>query len=104
LETFVFHELQRQACCHEEAVNFSHYRDKDQVEVDFVLESAGRLAGVEVKAGSTVTASDFKGFEKLRQAAPKRFAAGVVLYDGDAVLPFGPSLYAVPLSVLWATA
>lgn len=102
LETFVFQELRRHASWHDEAVTISHFRDKDQVEVDLVLESGGRIAGVEVKAGSTVTAADFKGLHKLREIAPKRFAAGVVLYDGEAVVPFGPGLHAVPLSTLWS--
>lgn len=101
LETFVFQELRRQTGWHDEPVTIHHYRDKDQVEVDLVLESGGRLAGVEIKAGSTVTIEDFKGMEKLRDAESKRFAAGVVLYDGDAVVPFGPGLHAVPLSTLW---
>lgn len=82
-------------------MSFSHFRDKDKVEVDLVLESAGRLAGVEIKSGSTVTAADFKGLHKLQEIAPKQFAGGVVLYDGEAVVPFGPGLHAVPLSTLW---
>ncbi|MFN0126307.1 MAG: ATP-binding protein [Verrucomicrobiales bacterium] len=102
LETLVFQELRRQAGWFDEPVTLYHSRDKDQVEVDLVLESGGRLAGVEVKAGSTVTSADFKGLEKLREAEPKRFAAGVVLYDGEAVVSFGPRLHAVPLSTLWS--
>jgi uncharacterized protein len=31
-----------------------------------------------------------------------RFKLGVVLYDGDQVLPFGPRLLAAPISLLWA--
>lgn len=102
LETFVFQELRKQAGWADDPVVFHHYRDKDQVEVDLVLESGGRLAGVEVKAGSTVTSEDFKGLRKLRDTEPKRFTAGVVLYDGEAVVPFGPHLHAVPLSALWS--
>ena len=101
LETFIFQELRRQASWHEETVSFSHFRDKDGVEVDIVLECAGRMAGVEVKAAATVTGDDFKGLRKLQDAAQKNFAAGVVLYDGDAVVPFGNKLYAVPISRLW---
>ena len=67
-ETFVFQELRRQATWHAEPIEFFHYRDKDQVEVDVVMESGGRVAGVEVKAGATVTASDFRGLHKLRDA------------------------------------
>jgi hypothetical protein len=36
LETFVYQELRRQASWQEEAITFSHFRDKDQVEVDVV--------------------------------------------------------------------
>lgn len=101
LETFVFQELRRQGSWHEQTVFFSHFRDKDKVAVDVVLESAGLLAGVEVKATATVTGDDFRGLRKLQDAAQKDFAAGVVLYDGDAVVPFGNKLYAVPISSLW---
>ncbi|MDI9570072.1 MAG: ATP-binding protein [Pseudomonadota bacterium] len=101
LETFVFQELRRQGSWHEETVSFSHFRDKDKVEVDIVLESGGLLAGIEVKATATLTGDDFRGMRKLQDAAQKSFAAGVVLYDGDAVVPFGNKLYAVPISRLW---
>ncbi|MDD3604303.1 MAG: ATP-binding protein [Kiritimatiellae bacterium] len=101
LETFVYQELRRQAGWLEEPVTFSHFRDKDRVEVDMVLESAGRLAGIEVKAGSTVTTADFRGLHKLQAAMPKTFAGGVVLYDGATVVSFGHNLYAVPISSLW---
>jgi uncharacterized protein len=102
LETFVFQELRRQASWQEENVTFYHFRDKDGVEVDIVLETVGqRVAGVEVKAAATVTASDFRGLRKLRQATGKRFAGGVVLYDGETMASFGDDLYAVPIRCLW---
>ncbi len=101
LETFVFQELRRQASWYDEMVLFSHFRDKDKVEVDVVLECAGRLAGIETKAASTVTSDDFKGLRKLQDAADKSFTVGVLLYDGDAIVPFGKNLYAVPISRLW---
>lgn len=102
LETFVFQELRRQASWHEELFSFFHYRDKDGVEVDVVVERGARaLAGVEVKASATVTAADFRGLRKLREVAGKRFAGGVVLYDGEASASFGDGLHAVPLRALW---
>ncbi len=102
LETFVFQELRRQASWHEEAFAFHHFRDKDQDEVDVVIEKgAGALAGVEVKASSTVTSKDFRGLRKLRSGAGKRFAAGVVLYDGETTVRFEEALFAVPISALW---
>lgn len=101
LETFALQELRRQASCYEEDITYSHFRDKDKVEVDIVLESAGGLAGIEVKASSTVTADDFHGLRKLQEAAGKKFTAGVLLYDGEAVVGFGSRLQAVPFSYLW---
>jgi hypothetical protein len=104
LETFVFQELRRQASWHEQEIRFHHYRDKDGAEVDLVLErGAGQVAGVEVKASATVTAADFRGLRKLKDAAGKRFAAGVVLYDGGTSAGFGDRLYAVPIRALWET-
>lgn len=102
LETFVFQELRRQASWQDEPVAFHHFRDKDGVEVDMVLERGGQqLAGIEVKAAATVTAADFRGLRKLKEVAGKRFRAGVVLYDGEATAPFGDGLYAVPIGRLW---
>ncbi len=102
LETFIFQELRRQASWQEALVTFYHFRDKDGAEVDVVLEMSGqRVAGIEVKAAATVKASDFRGLRKLKQAAGKRFAGGVVLYDGETTVPFGDDLYAVPIRCLW---
>jgi predicted AAA+ superfamily ATPase len=104
LETFVYQELRRQASWEESEPRFHHFRDKDGAEVDIVLErGAHEVAGVEVKAAATVTAADFRGLRKLRDAAGKRFAAGVVLYDGEASAGFGDGLYAVPIRALWET-
>jgi hypothetical protein len=103
-ETFVFQELRRQASWQAEELRFHHYRDKDGAEVDIVLESGGgRVAGIEVKSSATVTASDFRGLRLLRDAAGSRFAAGIVLYDGETVAGFGNGLHAVPIRTLWET-
>ena len=46
-------------------------------------------------------AADFRGLRKLKDAAGKRFAGGVVLYDGETSASFGDGLFAVPLRALW---
>ncbi len=105
LETFVFQELRRQASWHEDALTFFHFRDRDGVEVDIVIErGAQAVVGVEVKAAATVTKADFRGLRKLKEAAGKRFAGGVVLYDGATSLGFGDGLFAVPIRALWEPA
>lgn len=102
LESFVYQELRRLASWHPEHHDFYHFRDKDKVEVDIVIERGARqLVGVEVKAAATVKAADFKGLKKFQRTAGKRFVAGVVLYDGEACVRFGEGLFAVPLRMLW---
>lgn len=102
LETFVLQEIRRQASWRDDDLRFHHLRDKDGVEVDLVIEQGGRtLAAVEVKASATVTAADFRGIRRLRDAVGKRFACGVVLYDGEASVGFGDGLFAVPIRALW---
>lgn len=104
LETFIFQELRRQASWREEPIAFHHFRDKDGVEVDIVLEGVNqRVAGVEIKAAATVRANDFRGLRKLQESAGNRFATGVVLYDGEATASFGDRLFAVPIRSLWET-
>jgi predicted AAA+ superfamily ATPase len=104
LETFVLQELTRQASGRDDPLTFFHFRDRDDFEVDIVVEGgAGSVAGVEVKAAATVTERDFRGLRKLREVAGSRFAHGVVLYDGEACISFGPGFHAVPARALWET-
>jgi predicted AAA+ superfamily ATPase len=103
LETFVANEILRLATWSDVRPTFHHYRDKDQDEVDIIMEDEnGDMIGLEVKAAATVTAQDFKGLRKVATATGNAFRAGWVLYDGDKILPFGDRLAAVPLSCLWS--
>ena len=98
LESFVLQELKRQAICQEVPPEFFHYRDKDQFEVDIVIERAAlQVAGVEVKAAASVTSADFRGLRKLKRTAGDRFAAGAVIYDGEITASFGDGMFAVPV-------
>jgi predicted AAA+ superfamily ATPase len=103
LETFVFAEVMKQTTWSDEGYRLYHYRDKDQDEVDIVVEDEhGALVGVEVKASATVHASDFKGMRKLLDISGDDLKLGIVMYDGTKVVPFGDRLFAAPISCLWA--
>ena len=103
LETFVCSELMKQIAWSDESYSLHHYRDKDQDEVDIIVEDGhGALVGIEVKASATVHASDFKGIRKLLQICDDDLKLGLVLYDGTKVVPFGNRLFAAPMSCLWA--
>ncbi|MSQ71524.1 MAG: ATP-binding protein [Betaproteobacteria bacterium] len=103
LEAFVFSEILKQAQWFDESCALHHFRDKDQDEVDVVVEnSAGAIVGVEVKAAATVRPADFRGLRKLANAGGEQFKLGVVLYDGSHVVPFGERMFAAPVRCLWA--
>jgi predicted AAA+ superfamily ATPase len=104
LETFVFQELRRQSGTAQDSIGFFHFRNRDDHEVDIVLEQGALLAGVEVKASGSIREEDFRGLRKLQEVAGERFACGVVLYDGEVSLRFGPKLFALPMATLWTTA
>lgn len=102
LETFVLQELKRQASWRPTPLTFSHFRDRDGVEVDIVLqEGAAAVAGVEVKSSATVSSADFRGLRKLKEASGKLFSRGVVLYDGQTSASFGDGMHAAPIRALW---
>ena len=102
LETFVFGELSKQTAGHSERVALYHLRDKDGYEVDIVLQAGNRIAGVEVKAGSSVGVADFAGLRRLRELVGRGFTQ--VLFFVMGITPWHSvrsSLRSV--SALWAS-
>jgi predicted AAA+ superfamily ATPase len=102
LEGFVAMEVARQLTWSEHRAELYHYRTKDKVEVDIVLEDRrGRVVAIDVKAGSTVRGEDFRGLRHLADRLGDDFVVGVILYTGKQTLPFGPKFRAMPISALW---
>ncbi len=102
LEGFVLMELARQISWSHPSVELWHYRTRDGLEVDAVLEDRmGRVIAIEVKAASTVRSEDFRGLRHLAERLGEDFLAGIVLYTGKQTLSFGPRLRTMPVSSLW---
>jgi predicted AAA+ superfamily ATPase len=102
LETFVLAELLKLASWSGRHLEFFHYRDRNDDEVDIVIEDPeGRVVGIEVKASATSGGEDFSGLRKLAGICGKQFTLGLVLYDHDTVVPFAEKMFAVPISSLW---
>lgn len=103
-EAFVAGELRRQSAWSDAEVRLFHFRDRNGLEVDLVLEDGHRnVAGIEVKASTTVRQEDFKGLAFLRDKLGERFKMGTVLYSGQRALPFGDRLVALPYSAMWTS-
>jgi uncharacterized protein len=102
LENFVVSEVRKLATWSHPRLRISHYRNKEQDEVDLVIEDAkGQVVGIEVKATATVRPSDFKGLRQLQAATGGKFVQGLVLHDHDRITPFGERLHGAPVSLLW---
>ena len=103
LESFVIQQLSIQARRMESKTRLWHYRDKDKVEIDCVLTRGSEVWGVEIKAATSLQASDSKGLARLAAQAGDDFQGGIVLYDGTSVLPIDRkrNINAVPFSKLW---
>lgn len=105
LEGFVAMELARQLTWSQQRAELYHYRTRDGVEVDIILENRrGHVVAIDVKAGSTVRADDFRGLRHVAERLGEDFVVGAVLYTGRETLPFGPRFRAIPISALWETA
>jgi predicted AAA+ superfamily ATPase len=102
LENFVFNELQKQICWSDLHPEIYHFRNTNGKEVDFILELRNqKKIGIEVKASSTVTNSDFEGLREFSRIAKDDFFRGIILYSGNNTLQFGENLFAVPIASMF---
>lgn len=102
LETFVVTEVVKQLGWSATVARAFHYRTADGVEVDLVLEAAdGRVAAIEIKAGSRLTTEATRGLVHLRDRLADRFAAGLVLNTGSQAQRIGDRLSVAPVDQLW---
>ncbi|WP_201845547.1 ATP-binding protein [Myceligenerans indicum] len=105
LEGFVAMEIARQLTWSRTRAELFHYRTRDQVEVDIVLENRrGEVIAIEVKSSATPSTEDFRGIRHLHERVGDDLVAGYVLHAGPHTLPFGNKYRAVPISALWETA
>ena len=102
LESFVIQQIRAQAEWLDEPLQLSHYRDKDQVEVDLVIEQGRNVYGIEIKKAVSIQNKDGEGLKRLAQQAGKNFKGGVLLYCGNNALPLKTEhCIAAPMDWLW---
>lgn len=102
LESFVVQQIIAQAGWLDDELHFSHYRDKDQVEVDLVIESGRKVWGIEVKKSASIQTKDGAGLGRLAAQCGDQFQGGVLFYCGNNCLPLAQKdCFAVPIDWLW---
>ncbi|HNR31847.1 MAG TPA: ATP-binding protein [Candidatus Hydrogenedentes bacterium] len=99
-ETAVLSEIVK-TCLHrgeEPAVYF--WRTAAGAEVDFIVETRGKLVPVEVKLSGTPNPNMAKGVQTFRADFGTRAGRGYVVHPGKMRLPLAPSVEAVPFGEL----
>jgi predicted AAA+ superfamily ATPase len=101
LENFVVVEMMTQIAWSRVRPRVFHVRSQTGREVDLALEDrSGRMVGIEVKSGLSVSSGDFDGLRWLAAQTGEKFVRGIVLYEGNEQVAFGKNMWAVPVRAL----
>lgn len=103
LEAFVASELMKQQSWSATDYQLRHYRDRDGLEVDLVIETPeGRVIAIEVKSASSFRPEHFTNLLKLKDRLGDRFLRGIVLSTASRGRQYTHGLWGLPVSTLWA--
>ena len=112
LETFVINEIARQLAASPHKRVLYHWRNHQDRnyrgrEIDLVIEAPdGGLVAVEVKATSSPARRHVDHLrwlrDKIDDASPGSFRAGILLHTGPHTLPLDDRLHLRPISCLWS--
>ncbi|WP_454299914.1 ATP-binding protein [Salana multivorans] len=105
LEAFVVSELTKQRGWSAQEFDLFHFRDRDGLEVDVVIEFGdGRVFLVEVKATATYRAEHARGIRALAERLGDRFIGGAILGLSPQRYQLAERLWALPVASLWQDA
>lgn len=98
-ESFVVAEVIKLAGTLGKRVLYSHFRARERVEVDLVLETGGTIIPIEIKSGGTICADWARGIQACKAAAdlPRDHRGYVISLHPD-VLSLGDGVMHVPLT------
>ena len=102
LDTFVMAQLRPEVEVSKLRPRFHHLREEHgRREVDIVVELAGGIVGLEVKANAAPTSADAAHMVFLRDQIRDAFLAGAVLHTGPKPFKLSDRIFALPISTLW---
>ncbi len=104
LDTFVAAQLRPEADLLQPRGRIHHLRTEGgRQEIDLLLDlGAGRLLGIEVKAGSAPTRRDARHLGWLRDQIGEAFVRGIVFHTGPQPFELDERIWALPIATLWA--
>jgi predicted AAA+ superfamily ATPase len=98
LETYVFTEILKSWWHRGKTPSIYYYRDKDQVEIDFVLIQNEKFYPLEVKKSASPKKDWIKNIKKLQGLGD--IEAGGVICLSKNLLPIGSELYTIPVHLI----
>lgn len=102
LEAFVVGELTKQKGWSVEHFDLAHFRDRDGLEVDVVMEfDDGKVFLIEVKASETYRSDHVKPIRALAERLGDRFLGGAVLGLDQQPRWLADRVWGLPISALW---
>ncbi|MBM4395731.1 MAG: ATP-binding protein [Deltaproteobacteria bacterium] len=99
-ETAVLAEVVRTAWGRGEEPRVWFWRTSAGAEVDFVVETGGRLVAIEAKSSATPRAPMASGVKQFRRDVGAAAGPGFVVHAGDVRLPLGDGVTAIPFGEL----
>jgi predicted AAA+ superfamily ATPase len=84
-ENYVAAELVKYFRTIKSEARLSFYRTRSGMEVDFIIETNGKIIGIEVKNRSTISKKDYTTLNKLKESAGNDWILGIVLYRGNEI-------------------
>ena len=99
LETYAVSEIIKSHLHNGQSIrNFYYYTDKDQNEVDLLMERAGKLHPIEIKKSTSLQHIHFKGLSIVQKHPTTD--TGCVLCFHKMVLPLRHKIYSCPISYI----
>lgn len=98
LETYIFTEILKNWWHQARTPEIFYYRDKDKVEIDFVLTQNQQFYPLEVKKSASPKKDWINSFNKLNRLG--NISSGGVICLGNELLPLGQNYYSIPANLL----
>ena len=96
LENLVLHDLLAWRDARLDRAEVFYWRTAIGEEIDFVIEAAGRLVPIEVKAGARPRLADAAHLRTFRAEYGKKARAGLLLHTGSTLEWLAPDVLATP--------
>jgi predicted AAA+ superfamily ATPase len=99
-ETAVLMEIVKRISHRGEQPVVYFWRTSTGMEVDFVVETGGRVVPIEAKLSATPRPAMARPIQAFQDALGERVAGGYVVHPGSITLPLGPRVTALPFAAL----